>query len=908
MAERTVAVRLSVKVAEYNKAMQEAAQSTRKVGSEAEKLAQARESFDALGRAGMVAGGLMAAGVAVAVKRFADFDAAMSNVKAATHETSANMDLLRDAAIDAGSSTVYSAEEAAGAIEELAKAGVSTADILAGGLAGALDLAAAGELDVARAAEVTSTALNQFGLSGDDAAHVADVLAAGAGKAMGSVDDLANGLKFVGPVAASMGVSLEETTGVLALFAQQGIIGEQAGTSLRGVLSSLTSPSSQARKEIERLGLTLYDSQGNFLGLENAAQQLSGAYSNMDGASRDASLGIIFGRETVTAATALYRAGAKGVQEWTAAVDDSGYAAATARDRLDNLNGDLEALSGAMDAALIQTGAAANDTLRGLVQSITGLIDVYNDLPEPVQDAVLAVAGGTAAVTLFGGAAFSAVPKFLEMKATLDASGMSIGRVAAGAGIAGLALGGLFAIVGELAKRHAEAQARARAYADTLEEGTNNLTNASRDFAKENLAAEQSWLWISRGSAYDAAEKLGISLTTVTDAATGNVDALKELQGVLAAGEGQTEAAQEMADRLGISLGDVSSASTVLTEAVLGENRSIEDAIRLNEQKNSVTEVAAEVTKTAADAYLEAADQAGGLNDQLNQLIDTINEANGVGQDAIISNIEYQNALANVDDTIARAREGQEGYSITLDQGTEAGRNNLDMLVDLASKSQDAAQAQYNASQNTDEFRQALINGREDLIRRAQDLGYTAEEAQSLADKIYAIPPEKEFQVIGETASAQQRVERFLAAINAIPSGKTVTLSANVGGLGAIVGASANGNLYDHSRAFADGGIVQTGIYSARPAAIHKFAEPETVWEAYISGKPDQRDRNIGIWQEAGNRLGIQTVAPAASPVVYVENPFTGDYLLGRVKSVADASSVDAVTGLTSSFRGGRRV
>jgi TP901 family phage tail tape measure protein len=79
---------------------------------------------------------------------------------------------------------------------------------------------------------------------------------------MGSVEDLANGLKFVGPVAASMGVSLEETTGVMALFAQQGIIGEQAGTSLRGVLSSLTAPSAQARSEIERLGLSIYDSEG----------------------------------------------------------------------------------------------------------------------------------------------------------------------------------------------------------------------------------------------------------------------------------------------------------------------------------------------------------------------------------------------------------------------------------------------------------------------------------------------------------------------------------------------------------------------------------------------------------------------------------------------------------------------
>jgi TP901 family phage tail tape measure protein len=181
--------------------------------------------------------------------------------------------------------------------------------------------------------------LTQFHLAGDKASHVADLLAAGASKALGSVDDLGQGLKYVGPVAHSMGVSLEETVGTLALFAQNGILGEQAGTGLRGVLSSLTSPSAAASKEIQRLGITLYDSQGKFLGLANMAGELSKAYGTMDGASRDASLGVIFGNQQVTAARVLFEAGAVGVTKWTAAVNDSGYAALTAAIRMDNLSG-----------------------------------------------------------------------------------------------------------------------------------------------------------------------------------------------------------------------------------------------------------------------------------------------------------------------------------------------------------------------------------------------------------------------------------------------------------------------------------------------------------------------------------------------------------------------------------------
>src|SRR5690606_31556125 len=113
----------------------------------------------------------------MAVSKFAEFDQQMSYVQAATHETAGNMDLLRQAALDAGASTVFSATEAAQAVEELSKAGISTADILAGGLTGSMDLAAAGGLGVARAAEISATALQQFGLEGSQASHVADVLA-----------------------------------------------------------------------------------------------------------------------------------------------------------------------------------------------------------------------------------------------------------------------------------------------------------------------------------------------------------------------------------------------------------------------------------------------------------------------------------------------------------------------------------------------------------------------------------------------------------------------------------------------------------------------------------------------------------------------------------------------------------
>src|SRR5690554_2536897 len=215
MADRVVKVSLQAQVANYVANMEAAQKSTKKVedsleAQKAASIAAAKAQGEAaaeIGRGMVAIGAIAAVAVGLAVKKFAEFDQAMSNVKAVTQETTGNMDLLTDAALEFGASSVFTATEAANAIEELGKAGISTADILDGALAGSLNLASAGELEIARAAEIASTTLSQFGLAGSQAGRVADTLAAGAGKALGSVDDLASALKFVGPVAADMGAS-----------------------------------------------------------------------------------------------------------------------------------------------------------------------------------------------------------------------------------------------------------------------------------------------------------------------------------------------------------------------------------------------------------------------------------------------------------------------------------------------------------------------------------------------------------------------------------------------------------------------------------------------------------------------------------------------------------------------------
>lgn len=427
-----------------------AAESSSSLGRLADDARNNSEAWDQVGNSMLAFGAAAVAVVGVSITKFASFDKAMSNVEAATHESAANMELLREAAIRTGADTAFSAEEAAQGIEELAKAGVSTADILAGGLDGALDLAAAGALGVGEAAEIAASALTQFKLSGDQIPHLADLLAAGAGKAQGSVQDLGNALNQSGLVAAQTGLSIEETTGGLAAFASAGLVGSDAGTSFKSMLQRLTPQSKEAAKKMEELGISAYDSQGDFIGLTEFAGNLQDSMKGLDSESRNAAMGVIFGSDAVRAASVMYEQGADGVQEWIDNVNDAGYAATTAAIMQDNLAGDIEKLGGAFDTVFIKGGGSASEALRGLVQQAEGLVDSVGKIPTPILETGVALIGTVGGIALAGGAFLKFTPKVLDSISAFRGLGTEgsripgmMGKVAKGAGIAMLALSAL---------------------------------------------------------------------------------------------------------------------------------------------------------------------------------------------------------------------------------------------------------------------------------------------------------------------------------------------------------------------------------------------------------------------------------------------------------------------------------
>lgn len=829
---------------------------------------------DTAGKIGLVAAG----GLALAVGAAARFDKAMSAVQAATHETSSNMDELRKAAIKAGADTVYSASEAAGAIEELAKAGVSTKDILAGGLSGSLNLAAAGAIDVADAAELAATAMTQFGLSGDQVNHVADLLSAGAGKAQGSVADLGMALKQSGLVAEQTGLSIEETVGTLSAFASAGMLGSDAGTSLRTMLLRLANPTKENAQLMEALGINAYDSTGRFVGLAGLAGELQTAFRGMTEEQKQSNLAMIFGQDAIRGATILLNEGKDGIQDYTRMVDDQGYAAETAAKRLDNLKGDIEALSGAVETGLIQMGESADGPGRFIVQLLTTMVDGFNELPDAGQSAVFWTGAVAGAVAIAGGIFLTAVPKVAEYNAAIEGMGPKVQRASRLVGTAMKGLGVGTAVIASWTLLSSAV--------DMAEESIFQISDKARNLTAENASLADSFdQLVNSGVSWndvaknqnDVLDRLGDlgniftyvgALDDTGRAAVGLSTALKGLSPALAAVP--LEQAQEQfagyVRELGATDDQVLSLLNNMPEfkdsiiaAAKAQNLAQDDATLLALAMGRI-KPAADSATTGTQENVSALDELKAMSQDtetaVGDLADTIRGFGDATLDTRSAARDFQQAM---DDLQASVKEN----GTTLDTTTQKGRDNEAAIDALATSVTEYAAATYSRTRSEEDAARVLAEGRAELIRMLEQFGITGEAAEAYADELGLIPEDVQTAIdINGWDTAMERARMVAASIRDIPGYRDVVINQVVKQTGAPrgeVGAAyvnANGGLYDY-KAYANGGF-SPDIYAGRTGAIHKFAEPETVWEAYISGKPDQRDRNIGIWQDTGRRLGVE--------------------------------------------------
>ncbi|KAA0742015.1 phage tail tape measure protein [Bacillus sp. AY3-1] len=466
---------------------------------------------------GMVFGGMTYAigrGLKSAVEESMNFEQQMANIKAVSGATGQEMSKLSELAVKYGEDTKYSSVEAGKGIEELIKAGVSLKDIINGGLEGALNLAAAGELELGEAAEIASTALNAFKKDGLSVTDAANLLAGAANASATDVHELKYGLSAVAAVAAGAGMTFKDTSTALAVFAQNGLKGSDAGTSLKTMLMRLNPSTKEAYNKMKDLGLITYNAQAGFdflvqngitpasrsvgdietalekyvmktegvkkwndkcettfrelatssaflsskfydqhgkiQNLENISGILHESMKDLTDQQRSMALETLFGSDAVRGATILFNEGAQGVNKMYGEMSKV-TALETANTKMNTLKGRIEQLSGAFDTMKKTIGDALAPVVSAFVAGLQHLVDGFNALPGPIQKAIAITGGIVLALTAIATVIGVVLAAVGMIVSGIGALGVALGTLATSLGIAGGVAGLLAAALGPVA-------------------------------------------------------------------------------------------------------------------------------------------------------------------------------------------------------------------------------------------------------------------------------------------------------------------------------------------------------------------------------------------------------------------------------------------------------------------------
>ncbi len=368
---------------------------------------------------------LIGVGVAAA-KVGGDFEAQMSRVKAISGATGDTFEQMKQQAIDLGAKTAFSAKESAAGMENLASAGFSAQEIMKA-MPGLLDLAAVSGGDVALASENTATALRGFGLEASEAGHVADVFARAAADTNAEVGDMGEALKYVAPVANSMGISLEETAAAIGIMSDAGIKGSQAGTTLRGALSRLARPTKAMQDTMDNLGVSFYDADGKMKPLKTQVELLKKAFEGLTPEQQQNALVTLYGQESLSGMMTLIDKGPDSLGKLTKSLKDSdGAADDMARTMQDNMNSSIEQMFGAFESAAIVIQKILAPSIKKVADAISGLVEKFVSAPESTQKLVVAIGAIAIAIGPVLYALGMLVKAFQTMKVGLGVLGNGI--------------------------------------------------------------------------------------------------------------------------------------------------------------------------------------------------------------------------------------------------------------------------------------------------------------------------------------------------------------------------------------------------------------------------------------------------------------------------------------------------
>jgi TP901 family phage tail tape measure protein len=880
MSIRSISVELSAKMSSYVANMRQAGLATKELAGEIQTLSEtSKEKFGTITGQTAKFGLALTAVFAGVVYATMKFDKQMSEVQAVTTDASMSvqqvadqMDALRTAAINAGRDTVFSATEAAKAEAELAKAGVSAADILGGALKGSMALASAGSIDLANAATISAQAMNIFGLSGKDVGHIADELSAGANTSATDVSQLGQALNQAGLVAHQTGLSLEDTVGTLAAFAQNGLVGSDAGTSFKVMLQQLQAPSQKTADLMKQLGINAYDTSGKFIGITALAQNLQDKLGGLTQAQRDQALAQIFGNDAVRSADILFTQGAVGIQSWIDKSNQSGAAATTAAQKMNNLSGDVEQLKGSVETLAIKTGESAMPALRFLTQGVTQLTNAFTAMPNAIQSGIVDIAGITG-VTLLAAVAFTkahaAGTEFFKTLTDIGPAGEKaatlLGTFGRFAGVAGLVALGVAAFVAgaELVLHTSQDDFK------PIERNTDALSKSLRGLADTGKITGELLSDFGPKLGTLSREIQGLHMPDFTAAGVvKNATALAELNEALHNLQAQGKADIGNLDTLFSQLatqGGVSQANLEFQDLIKTLGLTSVEAAKLFPKYTAAADDAAQSNTALALGFASSSAKLSIMNEGLQiaiargeTLVTVFNELNGANISVEETGIAFNQSLDDLTTLLGKSTKAALRSGKALDINSQAGRDNNTGILDTIDKANKAAEAVRVQTGSVEKASATYDLYTKALRKVLHDAGLTDTQINNLIGTFGKMPPAKAVPITTPGADdAINKAKTLHDLIYDIQKTKPIQFDLTIHGQKVLDQLSNHGlgsvnrwgGVYTHA---ATGALRDANVYGAvSSGARYAFAEPSTGGEGFVPKYGNYRRSTSIIDQEA---------------------------------------------------------
>lgn len=369
------------------------------VGKTFDNMKKAGEKITNVGKSLTMGLTVPLVGIAAASAKTAmDFDAGMREVSAISGATGKDLDKLSKLAKDMGASTKFSATESAEALTYMGMAGWKTQDMM-DGLPGILSLAAAGGTDLATTSDIVTDGLTGMGLSAKDTQGFVDIMAATCSNANTSIELMGETMKYAGPVAGSLGISMDDLSLAIGLMGNAGIKGSQAGTALRGGLTNLIKPSNDAAKAMETYGVEVIKTGSGSVDFMGTMENLRSKLGDLDETTQANALATIFGKEAMSGWASVVNASEEDFDKLsTAILESNGKADEMADTMMGGAKGALTEMKSAIEGVAITIGERMLPHIEKAADFVSKLCTGFQDLSPEMQNVILIIGGLLAAL------------------------------------------------------------------------------------------------------------------------------------------------------------------------------------------------------------------------------------------------------------------------------------------------------------------------------------------------------------------------------------------------------------------------------------------------------------------------------------------------------------------------------